>query len=133
MNFTDSFQDFSTNIGIKDIFLYAGIGLVVWYMFKDNLPALPASITDVWSNFNKRNNSNNVDVVDKLLKGVKIPKKSDQQLFLDLVVSWKQTRDLAEQSGCRKAVEVADQMFPYLSPQICEDKSPVVDSYARKS
>ena len=46
-----------------------------------------------------------------------------QNVFFDLVVSWKQTRDLAELSGCKKAVEVADQMFPYLSPTICsEDK-----------
>ena len=36
-------------------------------------------------------------------------------------MSWKQTRDLAQKSGCKKAVEVADQMFPYLSPMVCED------------
>jgi hypothetical protein len=36
-----------------------------------------------------------------------------------LVLAWKQTRDLAAQSKCQKAVEVADQMFPYLSPTVC--------------
>lgn len=131
MNFTETFKDFSAGIGMKDILLYAGIGMVVWYMFKDNLPPLPKSVTDIWSNFNKQTNTTNVDAIDNILKGVKVPKQSDQQLFLDLVVSWKQTRDLAEQSGCEKAVEVADQMFPYLSPQICENKTTPVDSYSR--
>ena len=46
-------------------------------------------------------------------------------LFFDLVVSWKQTRDLAKLSGCDKAVEVADQMFPYLSPTICSEETDV--------
>jgi hypothetical protein len=45
--------------------------------------------------------------------------ENTKNVFFDLVVSWKQTRDLAEKSGCTKAVEVADQMFPYLSPTVC--------------
>ena len=49
-------------------------------------------------------------------------KPEDENLFFDLVVSWKQTRDLAQKSGCKKAVEVADQMFPYLSPTICSEE-----------
>ena len=34
----------------------------------------------------------------------------------------KQTRDLAEKSGCSEAVKVADQMFPFLSPNVCAKK-----------
>ena len=37
--------------------------------------------------------------------------------FFELVQSWKQTRDLAEEIGADKAVEIADQMFPYLVPK----------------
>jgi hypothetical protein len=44
---------------------------------------------------------------------------SKEDLFFKLVVSWKQTRDLAVESGCDDAVKVADQMFPYLSPTVC--------------
>ena len=43
-------------------------------------------------------------------------------VFFKLVVSWKQTRDLAEQSGCTEAIKVADQMFPFLSPNVCAKK-----------
>jgi hypothetical protein len=49
-----------------------------------------------------------------------------EDLFFRLVVSWKQTRDLAVQSGCAEAVKVADQMFPYLSPTVCADKKDIV-------
>jgi len=52
---------------------------------------------------------------------VVVPKKNDpEDTFFKLVVSWKQTRDLAVQSGCSEAVKVADQMFPYLSPNVCQ-------------
>jgi hypothetical protein len=40
-------------------------------------------------------------------------------MFFKLVVSWKQTRDLAVECGCGEAIKVADQMFPYLSPVVC--------------
>jgi hypothetical protein len=43
-------------------------------------------------------------------------------VFFDLVASWKQTRDLAVKSGCSEAVKVADQMFPHLSPTVCGEK-----------
>jgi hypothetical protein len=45
-----------------------------------------------------------------------------EDLFFKLVVSWKQTRDLAVKSGCSEAVKVADQMFPFLSPTVCAAK-----------
>ena len=40
----------------------------------------------------------------------------DTELFFELVKSWKKTRDLAEDYGATKAVDIADQMFPYLVP-----------------
>ena len=46
-------------------------------------------------------------------------KEKKEDLFFRLVVSWKETRDLALECGCSKAVEVADTMFPYLSPNVC--------------
>jgi hypothetical protein len=81
-----------------------------------------------------------MDLLDKVKKNTpsvpslpdfvteKVKKEDDSQLFFDLVVSWKQTRDLAEKSGCEKAIEVADQMFPYLSPTICQPKEETKDA-----
>ena len=68
-----------------------------------------------------------VPVVVPSVDAVVVPKVVANQpddTFFKLVVSWKQTRDLAVQSGCGEAVKVADQMFPFLSPNVCkkEDK-----------
>jgi hypothetical protein len=49
----------------------------------------------------------------------------EEDLFFKLVVSWKETRDLAVRSGCAEAVKVADQMFPFLSPMVCNNKKDV--------
>jgi len=76
-------------------------------------------INDLVNNLKGTNNSIK-EKVEQIIDGT-TDTKSDKSLFFDLVVSWKQTRDLAEKSGCAKAVEVADQMFPYLSPMVCED------------
>jgi hypothetical protein len=46
-----------------------------------------------------------------------------EDTFFKLVVSWKQTRDLAEKLNCEKALEAADNMFPFLSPQVCDSKN----------
>ena len=73
------------------------------------------------------NNNSSLPVVNvPSVSPVVIPKRTDaEDTFFKLVVSWKQTRDLAVQSGCSEAVKVADQMFPFLSPNVCkqnEDK-----------
>jgi len=45
-----------------------------------------------------------------------------EDLFFKLVVSWKQTRDLAVRLNCEEAVKTIDQVFPYLSPNSCKEK-----------
>ena len=37
MNFTESFDQFSSRVSTLDLALYAGIGLVLWVLFKDKL------------------------------------------------------------------------------------------------
>ena len=124
MNFTQSFEEFSGSLGPTDLALYAGVGVVLWILFKDQMSPVQKMVLDFVNKF-KGKNSNNSDsnLADKIKDIVDSSKEQveDRNLFLDLVVSWKQTRDLAEKSGCKKAVEVADQMFPYLSPMVCED------------
>lgn len=119
MNFTQTFEEFSGSLGPTDLILYAGIGIVVWVLFKDQLSPVQKFLIDT---FNKVKGN----IPQPSLPNVVLPTKPDDvepSVFFDLVVSWKQTRDLAEKSGCSKAVEVADQMFPYLSPTICGEKT----------
>ena len=102
-----------------DLALYAGIGIIVWVLFKDKLSPVQKVLKDLIDKVKK--NAPSVPDLPNFVKE-KVKSEDDSQLFFDLVVSWKQTRDLAEKSGCEKAIEVADQMFPYLSPTICQPK-----------
>lgn len=123
MNFTENFSEFSSRLGTVDLMLYAGIGIVFWVLFKDRLSPVQKMVLDFINSFKKSNTSN---IPTEIIKSVENHAESvqDKDLFFNLVVSWKQTRDLAVQSGCTKAVEVADQMFPYLSPEVCNKQEP---------
>ena len=118
MNFTQSFEEFSSSLGVMDVALYAGVGLVLWVLFKDKLSPAQALLVSLFDTVKS--------VVPKPtgLTAVVSPVVSTERVddvFFRLVVSWKQTRDLAEASGCSEAVEVADQMFPFLSPTVCKE------------
>lgn len=119
MNFMQSFEEFSRSLGPTDLLLYAGVGIVLWVLFKDQLSPVQKII------MNFINKIKGVQAPSSIVPRVSVePKATDEpNIFFDLVASWKQTRDLAEKSGCAKAVEVADQMFPYLSPTICGDNN----------
>lgn len=125
MNYAETFEQFASKVGPMDLALYAGAGIVLWVLFKEQL----SPVQKLFAN-----------LVEKL-KGLSVPKPSNpvvieaptekpsvdnnqEDLFFKLIVSWKQTRDLAVRSGCAEAVKVADQMFPFLSPTGCikEDK-----------
>lgn len=125
MNLTQSFEEFSSGLAPMDLALYAGIGIILWVLFKDKLSPVQKIVKDIVDKVKK-----NTPAVPELPNFVKEKVKSedDSKLFFDLVVSWKQTRDLAEKSGCQKAIEVADQMFPYLSPTICQPKEEIKDA-----
>lgn len=125
MNLTQSFEEFSSGLAPMDLALYAGIGIIIWVLFKDKLSPVQKIIKDLVDKVKK--NAPSVPDLPNFVKD-KVKSEDDSQLFFDLVVSWKQTRDLAEKSGCEKAIEVADQMFPYLSPTICEPKEETKDA-----
>lgn len=112
MNFTESFDQFSSNLSGMDIALYAGVGLALWVMFKDKLSPVQKLLSDLVTKV-------------KLPSVVKtdpiVVQKEQDDIFFQLVSSWKQTRDLAVKSGCAQAVKVADDMFPFLSPTGCKD------------
>jgi hypothetical protein len=128
MNFTESFQEFSSKLSTTDLALYAGVGLVLWVMFKDKLSPvqqLLGSVVDkvkgLFSGSGVKLPTVEVPRVDPVVLP-KVAGDAKDDVFFKLVVSWKQTRDLAEKSGCSEAVKVADQMFPFLSPNVCGKK-----------
>ncbi len=123
MNFTETFNDFSASLGPMDIALYGGVGIVLWVLFKDKLSPVQKTVLDLFNGIKSKVNMDGISVVDEIISDKSDAKQKD--LFFELVVSWKQTRDLAVRSGCSKAVEVADSMFPYLSPTVCEDNEKV--------
>ena len=120
MNFTESFEQFSSKLTTTDLALYAGVGLVIWVLFKDKLSPVQKLIIDLVNRVKGSVSSPKVDsVVVPEVKPVVVTEENKEDVFFKLVVSWKQTRDLAVKSGCAEAVKVADQMFPYLSPVVC--------------
>jgi hypothetical protein len=118
MNYTQTFEEFSKSVSTLDLALYAGAGLVLWALFKDKLSPVQKIISDIVTNVKSK-----IPATNKLNVTPVVPSSSDttdkEAVFFDLIVSWKQTRDLAAKSNCIEAVKVADQMFPYLSPNIC--------------
>jgi hypothetical protein len=128
MNFTESFSEFSSRLGPKDLALYAGVGLVLWVLFKDKLSPVQKLVLNTINTVKRMvfGGSFHMPTVDvPKVDPVVLPKSTTDHkddTFFKLVVSWKQTRDLAEKSGCTEAIKVADQMFPFLSPTICSDK-----------
>jgi hypothetical protein len=115
LEYTQSFEQFSQSVKPLDLALYAGAGLILWVLFKDKLSPVQTWIGELIAQVkNNKSVSNIVTTVDSATK------KDD--VFFDLIASWKQTRDLAVKSGCSEAVKVADQMFPFLSPTACVEK-----------
>lgn len=122
MNFTQSFEEFSSSLGVMDVALYAGVGLVLWVLFKDKLSPVQALLVSLFETVKSvvPKPTGSTVVVPSVVSPVVAAERVDD-VFFRLVVSWKQTRDLAEASGCSEAVKVADQMFPFLSPTVCKE------------
>lgn len=128
MNFTESFEQFSSKLTTMDLALYAGVGMVLWVLFKDKLSPVQEFVLSLFKNVKSSLETKpSGSLVPVAVPVVTETKSIDEQkdIFFKLVVSWKQTRDLAVQSGCQEAVKVADEMFPYLSPSVCEKKDVV--------
>lgn len=121
MNYTQTFEEFASSLGPTDIALYAGAGLILFILFKEQLSPVQKLLADLLVNI-KNIFAKKDSVVPVIVPEVKPVTVSDskEDTFFKLVVSWKQTRDLAVKSGCEEAVKVADQMFPFLSPNVCK-------------
>ncbi len=119
MNYAETFDQFASRLSGTDIALYAGAGLILWVLFKDKLSPVQKLVGSVVDKVKNMNGSKSVSPVAVVVPSVKPVITSKEDMFFKLVVSWKQTRDLAVECGCVEAIKVADQMFPYLSPVVC--------------
>jgi hypothetical protein len=119
MNYAETFDQFASRLSGTDIALYAGAGLILWVLFKDKLSPVQQLVGSVVDKVKNMNGSKSVSPVAVVVPSVKPVVTSKEDMFFKLVVSWKQTRDLAVECGCVEAIKVADQMFPYLSPVVC--------------
>lgn len=126
MNFTETFDQFASKLTTMDLALYAGVGLIVWVLFKDKLSPVQKLLVDVTNKVKALLGSTNTTLPVVNVPVVSVQPADQEDVFFKLVVSWKQTRDLAVKSGCVEAVKVADQMFPFLSPNVCAKKQDVV-------
>lgn len=129
MNYTQSFDEFASSLGPTDVALYAGLAIILWVLFKDKLNPLTSFVQGVVNNLKTKQDVKVVTVPVPEMKPVATSTLNTTQtttrvvnnedVFFQLVTSWKKTRDLAVIAGCVEAVKSADAMFPYLSPNIC--------------
>lgn len=121
-NYTETFNDFASKLGPTDLALYAGAAIILFVLFRDRMSPVQKLVMDFLDKgknlLNKTPSNNIAPIVVPDVKSVNV-ENSKEDTFFKLVVSWKQTRDLAVQLKCVEAIKVADQMFPYLSPNSC--------------
>lgn len=111
----EALDNFGAGLSTTDVMLYIGVAVVVYVLFQEKINAV-------------------VKTVLEKVKKVKTPAlpidtglfenepETQDDIFFDLIKSWKQTRDLAEAYGADKAVEIADEMFPHLVPKDEQDE-----------
>lgn len=126
MNYTESFDQFASRVGVMDLALYAGVGVIVWVLFREQLNPVKDYVGKLLSMVTSKTKNQNIPLSAVVVDSLPAEKVQQGDLFFQLVTSWKQTRDLAVLSKCEEAIKVADQMFPYLSPNGCSTKDKVV-------
>ena len=127
MNYAQSFDEFASSLGPTDIALYAGAAIVAWVLFKDRLNPVSSLVSGLIDKVKGLLNNSNAVVkptVPAATNDTKAPHQvsNKEDIFFELVTSWKKTRDLAVKAECVEAIKVADQMFPYLSPVVCNEE-----------
>ena len=125
MNYTQSFDEFASSLGPTDIALYAGAAIVAWVLFKDRLNPVTSLVSGLIDKIKGLLSSSGVvkPLVPAATNDTKVSQATNKEdIFFELVTSWKKTRDLAVKAECIEAIKVADQMFPYLSPVVCNEE-----------
>lgn len=142
MNYTQSFEEFSSTVGPTDLALYAGVGVILYVLFKDKLSPVQKMLLDLFetakdtvSDLTKHTapastpvsvTTNEQPIVGPIPTVPPPPAPvlvRPDDVFISLVSSWKQTRDLAAQNKCESALKALDDAFKYLSPTVCQGDS----------
>lgn len=125
--FTVNYDEFSKGMNSTNLLLYAGVGLAIFVLFnKDPLNYAKSIVGLIKSKLSGVKNSVTPLVITNTTTAPVTPvspaayEPSKDELFFALIESWKKTRDLAVKTNCSEAVKVADQMFPFLSPNGCK-------------
>jgi hypothetical protein len=111
------------SLGPTDLALYAGAALIAWVLFKDRLNPVSLVVKQLVDKIygllgSKPGVAKPVPAATNNSVGI----ETKEDVFFELVTSWKKTRDLAVKAQCTEAIKVADQMFPYLSPVVCNEE-----------
>jgi hypothetical protein len=115
MNFTESFDQFASKLTTTDLALYAGVGVVLYVLFKDRMSPVQSFLASLATKIKSLLAKKTNNIVHTTVPIV----SNNTDNFYALVASWKTTRDLAVKAGCDEAVKVIDQAFPFLSPKTC--------------
>lgn len=111
----EALDNFGAGLSTTDVMLYVGVAVVVYVLFQDKINAVVKTVLDKV----KKVKTPALPIDTGLFENE--PETQDD-IFFDLIKSWKQTRDLAEAYGADKAVEIADEMFPHLVPKDEQDE-----------
>lgn len=123
--FTQTFDDFSAGLTTSDLFLYAGGGLLTYVLFQDKLGGIKKLVADLVSKSKQTLSrpSENITNTQTLLSSTTSTNKPSPDSFVELIVSWKHTRDLAANCNNKQAVDLMDKLFPSLNASLSESKT----------
>lgn len=119
MNYSQSFEEFSKGLTNTDIMIYGGAALVLFVLFQDKLSPVKDYLVSLYNNLLNKAKTN-TETVNAPITAPAIKMNNDND-FLKLIGSWKNTRNLAENMKCKEAVRILDSAFPHLGPHECEE------------
>jgi hypothetical protein len=106
----ETLDTFGVGFSTTDVMLYIGVAVVVYILFQDKINPMLKKVTEKIKKVKPPELPIDTGIFDS-------DPVTQDDIFFDLIKSWKQTRDLAEAYGADKAVEIADNMFPHLVPK----------------
>ena len=117
MNFSQSFEEFSRGLTNTDLMVYGGAGLVLFVLFQKQLVPVKDYLVTLYNNLINKVKTNTKNVTSPIIYPV--VKNNNDNDFLQLIASWKNTRNLSENMGCEEAVKILDSAFSHLAPHEC--------------
>ena len=87
MNYTQTFEEFSKGLAPVDLALYAGIGIILWVLFKDKLSPIQKILMGMFNNI-KQQLPDTIDVIVPAIpdsfpsKTTKTEKSNSEDVFL---------------------------------------------------